>query len=229
MQLLSTRRTQAHYDSIYASGLAEALQSAACTPAMTLDNVAIVHASGASPKAASSLSFSGAVNTNTVNAAQSTSCAARKAVAIDTVATTNAESAAEDGNKLVGIPTSNGGNNAHGTRPSAIQLQTAKAAAQVTVASLFSIPKGKVGTEWKVLMRKDAATLMKGAVAECNKGATAEHNSISGAIALLLHIPPETVQIIIGRWSSYTCTSIGYQRYKAELMGGIANKLINTH
>jgi len=113
---------------------------------MTLDNVAIVHASGASPifKAASSLSFSCAVNTNTVNAAQSTSCAARKATAIDTVATTNAESAAEDGNKLVGIPTSNGGNNAHGTRPSAIQLQTAKAAAQVTVASLFSIPKGNV-------------------------------------------------------------------------------------
>ena len=118
-------------------------------------------------------------------------------------------------------------NNAHGTRPSAIQSQIAKAAAQVTVASLFSIPKGKVGTEWKVLMRKDAATLMKGAVAECNKGATAEHNSISGAIALLLHIPPETVQIIIGRWSSYT--SIGYQRYKAELMGGIASKMINTH
>ena len=206
---------------------AEALQSAACPPAMMLVNVAIVHASGASPKAASSLSLSCAVNTNTVNAAQSTSCAARKAAAIDTVATTNAESAAEDGNKLVGIPTSNGGNNAHGTRPSAIQLQTAKAAAQVTVASLFSIPKGKVGTEWKVLMRKDAATLMKGAVAECNKGATAEHNSISGAIALLLHIPPETVESIIGRWSSYT--SIGYQRYKAELMGGIASKLINTH
>ena len=116
---------------------------------------------------------------------------------------------------------------AHGTRPSAIQLQTAKAAAQVTVASLFSIPKGKVGTEWKVLMRKDAATLMKGAVAECNKGAAAEHNSISGTIALLLHIPPETVESIIGRWSSYT--SIGYQRYKAELMGGIASKMINTH
>jgi len=186
---------------------------AACTPAMTLDNVAIVHASGASPKAASSLSFSGAVNTNTVNAAQSTSCAATKAAAIDTVATTN---------KLVDIPTSNGGNNAHGTAPSAIQLQTT-----ITVASLFSIPKGKVGTEWKVLMRKDAATLMKGAVAECNKGASAERNSISGAIALLLHIPPETVQSNIGRWSSNT--SIGYQRYKAELMGGIASKLINTH
>ena len=204
----------------YARGVAgtvraKALQSAACTPAMMLVNVAIVHASGASPKAASSLSLSCAVNTNTVNAAQSTSCAARKAAAIDTVATTNAESAAEDGNKLVGIPTSNGGNNAHGTRPSAIQLQTAKAAAQVTVASLFSIPKGKVGTEWKVLMRKDAATLMKGAVAECNKGAAAEHNSISGTIALLLHIPPETVESIIGRWSSYT--SIGYQRYKAEV------------
>jgi hypothetical protein len=198
----------------YASGVAEALQSAPCTPAMTLDDVAIVHASGASPKAASNLSFSCAVNTNTVNAAQSTSCAATKAAAIDTVATTN---------KLVGIPTSNGGNNVHGTAPSAIQLQTT-----ITVASLFSIPKGKVGTEWKVLMRKDAATLMKGAVAECNKGASAERNSISGAIiALLLHIPLETVQSNIGRWPSNT--SIGYQRYKAELMGGIASKLINTH
>jgi hypothetical protein len=213
----------------YASGVAEALQSAPCTPAMTLDNVAIVHASGASPKAASSLSFSCAVNMNTVNAAQSTSRTATKAAAIVTVATTNAEFAAEDGNKPVGISTSNGGNNAHGTPPSAIQLQTAKAAAQVTVASLFSIPKGKVGTEWKVLTRKDAATLMKGAVAECKKGAAAERTSIriSGAIALLLHIPPETVQIIIGRWTSNT--SIGYQRYKAELMGGIASKLINTH
>ena len=105
--------------------------------AQAIVDVAIVHASGASPKAASILSFSCTVNTNTVNAAQSTSCAARKAAAIDTVATTctNAESAAEDGNKLIGIPTSNGGN----TRPSAIQLQTAKAAAQFTVASLFSI------------------------------------------------------------------------------------------
>ena len=60
----------------YARGVAgtvraKALQSAACTPAMTLDTVAIVHASGASPKAASSLSLSCAVNTNTVNAAQS--------------------------------------------------------------------------------------------------------------------------------------------------------------
>ena len=51
--------------------------------------------------------------------------------------------------------------------------------------------------------------------------------SISGATALLLAgVPPETVQII-GRWTSNTF--IGYQRYKAELMGGIANKMINTH
>ena len=174
----------------YASGVAEALQSAPCTPAMTLDNVTILNASGASPKAASSLSFGCAVNTNTVNAAQSTSCTAIKAAASDTVATTNAEFAAEDGNKLVGIPTSNGGINAH-------------------------------GTEWKVLMRKDAATLLKGAVTECNKGAAAERTSIriSGAIALLLHIPPETVQIIIGRWTSYTSMDKQY----------VANKMINTH
>ena len=163
---------------------------------MTLDNVAIVHASCAYAKAASNLSISCAVNTttpannsdcafNTVNAVQSTSCAARKAAASDTVATTNAEFAAEDGNKLVGIPTSNGGNNAHGTP------------------------------------RKDAATLMQGAVAECNKSAAAERTSIriSGAIALLLHIPPETVQIIIGRWTSNTSMDKQY----------VANKMTNTH
>lgn len=97
-------------------------------------------------------------------------------------------------------------------------------------APLFSIPKGKFGAEWTVLTRDDVTTLMKGAAVECNIPAkhVATHSiRISGATALLLAgVPPETVQII-GRWTSNTF--IGYQRYKAELMGGIANKMINTH
>ena len=97
-------------------------------------------------------------------------------------------------------------------------------------APLFSIPKGKLGAEWTVLTRDDVTTLMKGAAVECNIPAkhVATHSiRISGATALLLaSVPPETVQII-GRWTSNTF--IGYQRYKAELMGGIANKMINTH
>ena len=72
--------------------------------------------------------------------------------------------------------------------------------------------------------------LMKGAAVECNipsKHVATHSIRISGATALLLAgVPPETVQII-GRWTSNTF--IGYQRYKAELMGGIANKMINTH
>ena len=63
--------------------------------------------------------------------------------------------------------------------------------------------------------------------AACTPAMTLDNVAIVHAIALLLHIPPETVQIIIGRWTSNT--SIGYQRYKAELMGGIASKLISTH
>ena len=97
-------------------------------------------------------------------------------------------------------------------------------------APLFSIPKGKFGAEWTVLTRDDVTTLMKGAAVECNipsKHVAAHSIRISGATALLLAgVPPETVQII-GRWTSNTF--IGYQRYKAELMGGIANKMINTH
>ena len=97
-------------------------------------------------------------------------------------------------------------------------------------APLFSIPKGKFGAEWKVLTRDDVTILMKGAAVECNipsKQVATHSIRISGATALLLaNIPPETVQII-GRWTSNTF--IGYQRYKAELMGGIANRMINTH
>ena len=99
-----------------------------------------------------------------------------------------------------------------------------------TSAPLFSIPKGKFGAEWKVLTRDDVTTLMKGAAVECNipsKHVATHSIRISGATALLpANVPPETVQII-GRWTSNTF--IGYQRYKAELMGGIANRMINTH
>ena len=97
-------------------------------------------------------------------------------------------------------------------------------------APLFSIPKGKFGAEWKVLTRDDVTILMKGAAVECNIPSrhVATHSiRISGATALLLaNVPPETVQII-GRWTSNTF--IGYQRYKAELMGGIATRMANTH
>ena len=97
-------------------------------------------------------------------------------------------------------------------------------------APLFSIPKGKFGAEWKVLTRDDVTILMKGAAVECNipsKHVATHSIRISGATALLLaNVPPETVQII-GRWTSNTF--IGYQRYKAELMGGIANRMANTH
>ena len=70
------------------------------------------------------------------------------------------------------------------------------------------------------------------------KGMAAEYNlrpekigthsvRISGATALLLAgIPPATVQII-GRWVSNSF--IGYQRYKAELMKGIADRMVRTH
>ena len=99
-------------------------------------------------------------------------------------------------------------------------------------APLFSIPKGKIGAEWKVLTRDDVTTLMKGAAVECNIHVPSMHVAthsirISGATALLLaNVPPETVQII-GRCTS--TTFIGYQRYKAELMGGIATRMANTH
>ena len=81
-----------------------------------------------------------------------------------------------------------------------------------------------------MLTRDDVTLVMKGAAVECGVYtiSVGTHSiRISGATALLLAgIPPETVQII-GRWTSNTF--IGYQRYKAELMGGISTKMANTN
>jgi hypothetical protein len=97
-------------------------------------------------------------------------------------------------------------------------------------APLFSVPMGRYGTEWEVITRDDVTAIMKGAAVECGvdtKVVGTHSIRISGATALLLAgIPPETVQII-GRWISNTF--IGYQRYKAELMGGISKKMANTN
>ena len=97
-------------------------------------------------------------------------------------------------------------------------------------APLFSIPKGKIGSEWFVLTRDNVTLLMKGMAAEYNlrPEKIGTHSiRISGATALLLAgIPPATVQII-GRWVSNSF--IGYQRYKAELMKGIADRMVRTH
>ena len=97
-------------------------------------------------------------------------------------------------------------------------------------APLFSIPKGRTGSEWFVLTRDNVTLLMKGMAAEYNlrPEKIGTHSiRISGATALLLAgIPPATVQII-GRWVSNSF--IGYQRYKAELMKGIADRMVRTH
>ena len=97
-------------------------------------------------------------------------------------------------------------------------------------APLFSIPKGRAGSEWFVLTRDNVTLLMKGMAAEYNLGPEkiGTHSiRISGATALLLAgIPPATVQII-GRWVSNSF--IGYQRYKEELMKGIADRMVRTH
>ena len=97
-------------------------------------------------------------------------------------------------------------------------------------APLVSIPKGRNGLEWDVLTREAVTLLIKGAAAECGTdtklvGTHSIRNS--GATSLLLAgITPEVVQII-GRWASNAF--IGYTRYQAELMKGVATCMVNTH
>ena len=97
-------------------------------------------------------------------------------------------------------------------------------------APLFSIPKGRNGLEWDVLTREAVTLLIKGAATECGMDTklVGTHSiRISGATALLLAgVPPEVVQII-GRWASNAF--IGYTRYQAELMKGVATCMVNTH
>ena len=95
-------------------------------------------------------------------------------------------------------------------------------------APLFSVPKGREG--WDVLTRDVVTLLMKGAAADCGMdvGLVGTHSiRISGATALLLAgVAPEVVQII-GRWASNAF--IGYTRYQAELMKGVATRMVATH
>jgi len=97
-------------------------------------------------------------------------------------------------------------------------------------ALLFSVPKGREGLEWEVLTRDVVTLPIKGAAADCgmNTGLVGTHSiRISGATALLLAgVPPEVVQII-GRWASNAF--IGYTRYQAELMKGVATRMVNAH
>ena len=97
-------------------------------------------------------------------------------------------------------------------------------------APLFSVPKGREGLEWDVLTRDVVTLLIKGAAADCGMdvGLVGTHSiRISGATALLLAgVAPEVVQII-GRWASNAF--IGYTRYQAELMKGVAARMVATH
>ena len=96
-------------------------------------------------------------------------------------------------------------------------------------APLFSIPKGRRGLEWSVLTREAVTLLVKGVATEfgMDKDLVGTHSiRISGATALLLAgVPPEVVQII-GRWASNAF--IGYTRYQAELMNGVAMRMANS-
>ena len=97
-------------------------------------------------------------------------------------------------------------------------------------APLFSVPKGREGLEWDVPTRDVVTLLVKGAAADCGMdvGLVGTHSiRISGATALLLAgVAPEAVQII-GRWASNAF--IGYTRYQAELMKGVAMRMVATH
>jgi hypothetical protein len=97
-------------------------------------------------------------------------------------------------------------------------------------APLFSVPKGREGLELDVLTRDVVTLLVKGAAADCglDTALVGTHRlRISGATALLLAgVAPEVVQII-GRWASNAF--IGYTRYQAELMKGVATRMVTTH
>ena len=96
-------------------------------------------------------------------------------------------------------------------------------------APLFSIPQGRDGSEWRVLTRETVTLLMKGAAVDCGlmpKHVATHSIRISGATALLIAGVPAEVVKIMGRWISNAF--IGYTRYQAELMAGIAQRMVNT-
>jgi len=96
-------------------------------------------------------------------------------------------------------------------------------------APLFSIPQGRDGLEWRVLTRETVTLLMKGAAVDCGlkpKHVATHSIRISGATALLIAGVPAEVVKIMGRWISNAF--IGYTRYQAELMAGIAQRMVNT-
>ena len=96
-------------------------------------------------------------------------------------------------------------------------------------APLFSIPHGRDGSEWRVLTRETVTLLMKGAAVDCGlkpKHVATHSIRISGATALLIAGVPAEVVKIMGRWISNAF--IGYTRYQAELMAGIAQRMVNT-
>ena len=98
-----------------------------------------------------------------------------------------------------------------------------------STAPLFSIPLGRDGSEWKVLTRETVTLLMKGAAVDCGlkpKYVATHSIRISGATALLIAGVPAEVVKIMGRWISNAF--IGYTRYQAELMAGIAQRMVNT-
>jgi len=98
-----------------------------------------------------------------------------------------------------------------------------------STAPLFSIPLGRDGSEWKVLTRETVTLLMKGAAVDCGlkpKHVATHSIRISGATALLIAGVPAEVVKIMGRWISNAF--IGYTRYQAELMAGIAQRMVNT-
>jgi hypothetical protein len=98
-----------------------------------------------------------------------------------------------------------------------------------STAPLFSIPQGRDGLEWRVLTRETVTLLMKGAAVDCGlkpKHVATHSIRISGATALLIAGVPAEVVKIMGRWISNAF--IGYTRYQAELMAGIAQRMVNT-
>ena len=72
---------------------------------------------------------------------------------------------------------------------------------------------------------------MKGAAVDCGLHVKPKHVAthsirISGATALLIAGVPAEVVKIMGGWISNAF--IGYTRYQAELMAGIAQRMVNT-
>jgi len=96
-------------------------------------------------------------------------------------------------------------------------------------APLFSVPYGHNGSDWKVMTRETVTLLMKGAAVDCGlkpKHVATHSIRISGATALLIAGVAADVVKIMGHWISDAF--LGYTRYQAELMAGIAQRMVNT-